>query len=293
MLRMFRSGVWDEQFESKHDWPPTTPRVRYALCSIPRSGSHFLGHLLHAAGCFGYPLEYFNPLNFPEWRRRAKAAGSADAVTFLESKRTSPNGCFGIKLHYDHLPAAVNRIGLSELLDGWRFVLLRRNDILAQAISWERAAQTRAWRSEMARRASARYDRAAIAYRLGQVLAQNEGWQRFMVEMGVEPLELAYEDVVADPGGAIRRIADLLDVEPSPGLEVRSPPTAIQRSRTSDEWRERFVAEMRERHRASAARGRWAPDIGIVKRLPLSSRLERVARRQLRRASGLFTRASP
>jgi trehalose 2-sulfotransferase len=284
------SDVWHEQFDPKHDLVSTTPTVRYVLCTTPRSGSHFLGHLLQRSGSFGYPLEYFNPLNLPEWQKRAAAEGASEVVEFLESKRTSPNGCFGIKLHYSHLTRAVEVIGLRPLIDRWRFVLLRRRDVLGQAISWARASQTRAWISGMPELAPASYDRAAVAYRLTLVLEHTAGWQRFLAENGVLPLELTYEDVMANPADAVARIADLLRIDlPDPPVagELR---TKVQRSHANDDWREHFIADMREQHRKMAARATWRPEATVVRREPFATRLKRFARGRLRRGS-MFLRA--
>jgi trehalose 2-sulfotransferase len=273
------SAVWHEQFDPKHDMVSTTPTVRYALCTTPRCGSHFLGHLLQRSGYFGYPLEYFNPLNMPEWQKRAAAEGVAGVVEFLENKRTSPNGCFGIKLHYSQLAHAVALIGLRPLIENWSFVLLRRQDVLGQAISWARASQTKAWISNMPERAPASYDRSAIAYRLTLVLEHTAGWQRFLAENGVLPLELTYEDVMATPADAVARIADLLRIDlPDPPVAGELL-TRVQRSRASDDWRERFTADMREQHQTMAARGAWSPEITVVSREPFPTRLRRIARR--------------
>lgn len=287
------SAVWHEQFDPKHDLVSTKPTVRYVLCTTPRSGSHFLGHLLQRFGCFGYPLEYFNPLNFPEWQKRAAAEGKAKVVEFLESKRTSPNGCFGIKVHYSHLPHAVAVIGLRPLIENWRFILLRRRDVLGQAISWTRASQTGAWISGMPERAPASYDRTAVAYRLTLVLEHTAGWQRFLAENGVLPLELTYEDVMASPADAVARIADLLSVELRDSPLTGDLRTEVQRSRASDDWRDKFTADMREQHRRMAARSTWKPEATVVRREPFPTRLKRFARNHLRRGSIFLANAAP
>jgi len=286
--------IWREQFDRKHDLVNTTaPTVRYVLCTTPRCGSHFVGHLLYRSGLFGYPLEYFNPLNYPEWQKRTAAAGATDVLGYLEGKRTSPNGCFGIKLHYSHLAAAVAVIGLRPLIDDWRFVLLRRRDVLGQAVSWARAVQTRAWISDMPELAPARYDRAAIAYRLNLLLEQTAGWQRFLAENGVLPLELTYEDVVASPAGAMSKIADLLGVDLPDSAPTGELPVEVQRTRTSGAWREQFIREMRERHRRAAARTRWSPEVTAMRREPFATRLKRFARTRLHRAGTFFKNAPP
>jgi LPS sulfotransferase NodH len=66
---------WTEQFDPALDFPvPADVSVRYAICSTPRSGSHFLGQLLYATGRMRCPLEYFNRRNIVRWQERAAAA---------------------------------------------------------------------------------------------------------------------------------------------------------------------------------------------------------------------------
>lgn len=217
-----------------------------------------LTHLLKGGGVFGWPLEFFNPRHFQEWKSRAAEEEAEDVVELMERRRTSPNGCFGIKVHYGDLRNVIATLGGRQLIDGYHFILLRRRDVLGQAISWVRAEQTRAWSSAAPELASPKYDRAAIADRLQLVVKHTGRWQHFMAETGKRPLELIYENVADRPIDAVTKVAEFLGIDlPDDTLSIHGPPLKIQRTSMNDEWRDRFVEEMRRFHVGAADKGMW------------------------------------
>ncbi|MFO1060277.1 MAG: Stf0 family sulfotransferase [Dongiaceae bacterium] len=239
--------AWPEQFTPAYDLAGPPPAVRYAICTTPRSGSHFLALMMKNTGLFGCPLEYFHGEYLPIWRRRAEAEGFGSVIRFLEGRRTGANGRLGIKIDRASLPATVAEIGPGFLRGDWRFVFLRRRDLLAQALSWTAAAQTGAWKSDWARRGAAAYSRHEIAWRVGLAARQNASWQQFFAERGQVPLELVYEDVEQDPQGALEAVAGFLGTKLPAGLDAgRLVETRVQRSAGTAAWRERYVRETRE-----------------------------------------------
>jgi hypothetical protein len=97
---------YPEQFSPRLDFPPYdgTPRL-YLMATMPRCGSHFLGHTLHSTGQFGFPLEYLNRMNLDIWRARLKAVDDLSALESLLRIRTSPSGWFGLKAHWNQFSA--------------------------------------------------------------------------------------------------------------------------------------------------------------------------------------------
>jgi LPS sulfotransferase NodH len=195
------------------------PQESYFVCATPRSGSWFLCGLLASTGVAGRPHEWF-------WRdTRAsleRAWGVRDKREYLElvlAAGTTSNGVFGAKVMFGLLP------GL-EPFPRPRFVWMRRRDRLAQAASFARAVQTGHWHHwDPPARAEpeARPDMVeALRAELDELEA---GWERWFAERGVEPLEVAYEELAADPAAETRRVLAFLglplDVEPRP-LTVRT-----------------------------------------------------------------------
>ncbi|MEM6974032.1 MAG: Stf0 family sulfotransferase [Pseudomonadota bacterium] len=245
-------AVWEAQFERAEDFPPTPVRHRLVLCSTPRCGSHYLGHRLRAAG-LGYPLEYVNAANLMRWRTRAAgeaaqigAPAPLSPLDHVKRHRTAPGGIFAIKVHHNQLAAF-----LAEEPDplGCRFVLIERDDMLAQAVSYAWAAQTGAWISGMAETGTPRYDRTLIAEKLEAIAAGRAGWRAFLAANAIRPLSLSFEHVRAEPAAAVAAIAAYLGLDPSahrlPDTEHGFAPRAQSDGRKRD-WAQRFVEQTAE-----------------------------------------------
>jgi trehalose 2-sulfotransferase len=197
------------------------PRESYFICATPRSGSWYLAGLLASTGVAGRPHEWF-------WRdTRAsleRAWGVRDDAEYLELVLTAgstPNGVFGAKVMFGSLPPL-------DPFPSPRLVWMRRRDRLAQARSFARAVQTGHWHhwDPAPRVTPERRDDMveALAAELDELEA---GWQRWFGDAGVEPLEVEYERLDADPSRETRRVLSFLglplDVQPR-ALTVRSPP---------------------------------------------------------------------
>jgi trehalose 2-sulfotransferase len=262
-----REPVWKDQFLPEQDLVGPAPTVRYVICSTPRSGSHFLGHMMKNTGVFGYPLEYFNPGNLPTWRQRASAEGYESVIRFLEGKRTGRNGRLGIKLHRTHLAAAIEEIGVEALQSDWKFILLRRRDILGQALSWSNAAQTGVWMSGLPAKGEAVYDRQLIMKYMKRICRQGASWREFLAERGLVPLELAYEDVAADPSGALETVSEFLSTPLPRDLDVsRIVTTKVQRANFMEAWRERFIRETKEQSKLASSTEYAEPEVSLMRR---------------------------
>jgi LPS sulfotransferase NodH len=239
---------WTEQFDPALDFPPSGDvSIRYAICSTPRSGSHFLGQYLYATGNMGCPLEYFNRRNIVRWEERAGTAETgADVVRFIAGIRTSPNGCFGIKAHYPHLRTLTRHIPIAEFVSAFAHIHIVRRDLLAQAISFARAEQTDDWISRgPASGRSAVYDSDLIRHCLVEIGRQNASWDYLFHAFGIRPLVVEYESLAADPPACVRRVAGFIGVDLPADTPIPGPRTSRQRDEESESWRDRFIDEMR------------------------------------------------
>ncbi|MFJ9629170.1 Stf0 family sulfotransferase [Streptomyces sp. NPDC101175] len=180
----------------------------------------------------------------------------------LAAGRTG-NGVFGAKLMWGthaeltsrladlHPDLAGDEVGLLEREFGTRlrFVHLRRDDTLAQAVSWLRAEQTGVWfvggRGEIggARSASAAgrpsYDRDAVTRILRTVEEHDAGWRRWFESHGVEPYRVRYEDLSADPEAVTLRVLDHLGLTLPAGRRI-TPSHQRQADRLNEEWAARY-----------------------------------------------------
>ena len=243
-------------YEGKFDFPSRAapPERSYMLASVPRTGSTYLSHLLWRTGCLGAPLEY---LNFDPAGPYFFAATSAENQSWLwESvvrRRTSPNGIFGVKCFPAQLQALQD--GNPQLLQqvmslltgdgaGAKVVLLERADRDAHAISYARATLSGVWRREQEASGNTTVEFSQLAVeRARQALdAQENAWTQMLSELRIDPLVLAYEEVVADPGAAVRAVAGYVGATLDPAAAVDIPAVERQSEADSRAWAERYAA---------------------------------------------------
>jgi LPS sulfotransferase NodH len=93
------------------------------------------------------------------------------------------------------------------------FVRPRRDDEVAQAVSFWKAVASGHWHCWDPPAGEARYDERASAHLLAEIRAHNELWRARFDANGVTPLDVRYEAVAADPDGEARRVLDFLGVD--------------------------------------------------------------------------------
>jgi LPS sulfotransferase NodH len=155
------------------------------------------------------------------------------------------------RLAHLHPDLAGDELRLLELEFGrrLRFVQLRRDDILAQAVSWLRAEQTGVWfiggKGEIsggkATPAGGRpsYDRDAITGTMRTIEEHNAGWERWFEVYGIEPHRVRYEDLSADPSAVTLRVLDHLGLALPAGGHI-TPSHQRQADRLNEEWADRY-----------------------------------------------------
>ena len=245
----------DTGYEGKFDFPARMgpPATSYLLASMPRTGSSWFSHLLWRTGCLGAPLEY---LNFEKSGPYGFASGSPDLQQQLWrsilSRRTSPNGVFGIKCFPMQLEALVegNPALLSSVMQvllprgrAKRVVHLGRRDRIAHIVSYARATLSGIWRKEQESGPAPEpeYSQEALATADRWLALQEAAWAGMYKDLAIEPLRLWYEDAIADPEGAVRQVADHLGVAIDPQAAVAVPPVERQSRGAGADWAERYA----------------------------------------------------
>ena len=221
----------------------------YAICTVPRSGSNWLGQLLGSTGVLGNPLEYFNG---PGRRQLTDPSYPDDPQQQVERVLTmgkTPNGIYGVKLFAPQFQEIESRVRLSRDLPNLRFIFLRRQDVLGQAISWARALQTHQYRTTQAVQGDMFYDPALILDRIRQIFLEYSQWSAYFARTGMSPIEILYEDLLDDPWPAVDRIAGLFGHRRDVQIRPDRIDIEIQRDAVNEEWRRRFLAEAGDRDR--------------------------------------------
>jgi LPS sulfotransferase NodH len=248
----------------------TTPTDAYFICATPRTGSSLLLGLLDSTGVAGYPQAYFRPPDEALWAERWGIAHTPqralDYEEFVRSALTAGrtgNGVFGAKLMWGthaepadrlaevHPDLAGDDLRLLEREFGrrLRFVRLRRDDVLAQAVSWLRAEQTGVWyvggRGEIggsgATGAEPRFDADAIERIVRLIEEHDTGWERWFAAYGIEPCRVRYEELSADLDAVTHRVLDFLGLALPPDRKI-TPGHRRQADRLNEEWIARYRA---------------------------------------------------
>ena len=237
--------LYEDQFSSEHDYPhQTETRKTLVIASTVRSGSHMLGHVLKQTDAFGFPLEYANKHNLSEWKKRFNRRSLPGVLEDLMAKRTSPNGVFGIKVHYSHIERFGGFAALCELLPNPYFVLLSRDDVMAQAVSLAIAKQTGSWISgQGSEQTQPEYRFNDIDDGLRRICMENASWQYTLVASGSRFMQLNFSDVKANTPNAVLRIADFMGVNVDANKIPLVPVTQRQSSEMNTQWLSRFQRE--------------------------------------------------
>lgn len=247
---MVKSTIYQRQFESNLDFPRiNTPEITYILCSTPRCGSHLLGHTLYKTGQLGWPLEYFNPVNLPVWQQRFQTQGLQDTFAAIQQHRTSPNGCFGCKLHYDHFAALTQSGQFEQLFPNIVCIFMRRRDIVSQAVSWAKAASTGSWIAEQPAFSTAHYNRQDVESKLQKIILDNAQWLYVISRRSWPVLEVFYEDFVENPEQTIVSVFDFLNIEPDASKSMADFSLPVrQGGKTNADWKQAYLTQVSQQN---------------------------------------------
>lgn len=235
--------------------PPA--RIPYLIAFTPRSGSSYLCDVLRQAKLFGRPDELLSVDFLPRLRERLAPAESPDEYVDLVLRATrSHNGVAGLKaswFQFDDFCRAMHDPGVFEK---FRIIHLTRRDMVAQAVSLDRATATGVFHTNITHDQAAlsalqqlTYDHERIAQWFRHISVQECGWRNYFAEKGIVPLTITYEEIYENVGSVAQRIAGYLGrPRAAHGVKPDSVFTKLAQ-RQSVEWGCRFRLEQDERLR--------------------------------------------
>lgn len=211
-------------------------------------------------------------------RRPSGGFGYGDFVRAAVVAGRTPNGVFGAKVMWGTLEEIVAKLAAVdpdraatdvELLDRafgrTRFVFLRREDTVAQAVSWLRAEQTNQWyvgHPEPFDR-EPNYDFDAIHQLVGDIRAHNSGWLDWFASVDVRPYSISYEDLILDPAVVTSGILAHLGLDIPDELAV-TPRHQQQFDEVNTDWIPRYRAESDGTAERSSRTAGLRPDVAAA-----------------------------
>jgi len=266
-------------------------RIGYVICTAPRAGSTLLAEALEATGRAGRPKEYFDvhERNEQYWIRTLGIESDADYIPKVIEAGLTPNGVFGLKLHWyqlpafyekltarlgakgtDGSPASIDRL-ISDCFGDHRYIWLLRRNKIAEGISYYRAAKTDIWykhsggaaRSDFVDKRLA-FDYVEIDRHIRFIEEFNLAWEAYFRQGRLKVMVLYYEDFVMQYETTIRAVLEYLGIEHK-DLSIVSPRLERQADARSLEWERQYV-EMQQSQSASAGQRITPPDVHSKKR---------------------------
>jgi LPS sulfotransferase NodH len=245
----------EHEMSATFDFPRARCRFKYLICSTPRSGSWLLCGGLASTGVAGRPAEYLSRPYSLAYRTRTGGVPVKRSVywQFLLEHRTSPNGVFGMKAHFEHLAGRFPETELQKrALAGFdRLIFVWRRDKLAQAVSAWKASQTRVFRLTAAdspgygRAAPELYSFRGIAERLAMIADQDTNWRALLAGFADRTFSITYEELAADYVASIQRVLLALGLGDAVRHVDPQPQVLPQRDEINRLWEERFLQELR------------------------------------------------
>jgi len=236
-----------------------TANVSYFISTAPRTGGFLLAEALQSTGIAGRPREYFDPVIERKWIERQPVRPATPYFETAIAEGMSSNGVFGAKVLWHQFAYLMTKPRLiegtsasgAELLrrtfPDLRYVFLTRRDKIRQAISYDRAIRSGLWWSIAATADGNGQPQGLPSFDFEQIdewvtrLCQFEScWRRQFKRMGVEPFEIAYEDLVAGYDSVVREILRFLDLRFSEDQNLAPPRLQRQADEVTEEWVDRY-----------------------------------------------------
>lgn len=240
----------------------------YIICATPRSGSTLFCQYLASTGVAGVPASYFNKEGlheYAEYWQILRPDGSYAFADYLAATRragSTTNGILALRVMWSTLAEvtaqlaqlypdlADDELALLEKAFGQpKFIYLRREDVVAQAISLYRAQQTGYWHIDegQAPEQPPAFDFDAIHSFVNELRHDNLGWQAWFRKVGVEPMPVVYEDFAADPETTVSEVLRFLELDLPAGVELRAHNQRLADHMTTL-WLGRYKDELRKRN---------------------------------------------
>jgi len=236
-----------QHYQPEYDFPKFVGETKslLMLASIPRSGSTFLALEMWKTGMLGSPLEYFNFLLLSKVGRwRHSVIDMHNYWNDVKMARTSPNGIFSFKMFPSNYGDVSNLDeSFLEKICPSKVIYLKRNDSLAQAISYSKAIRTGAWYAGALENVKVTYDKNHIAECEISIARQHEFWMKVFDFTKADVLTISYEDLLVSPENVMKKIFLYMGIEEEKKLRLDIGTIGIQRTDETARWKDLYSLE--------------------------------------------------
>jgi trehalose 2-sulfotransferase len=200
------------------------PKNRYAILSVPRSGSTLLARGMEATGKLGVPLEYFNQNAMDAWQYLNPDfdVSLKGYLSEIEKRRTSESGWFGLKVHYRHFENLFGGLAFEEAMQfvekqDYCILTTRRNKV-AQSVSYFRARASGIWSSEHQEMIKSEplpenvFNPEEALHCLDVITNGEQQWRRVLENSQIKFLEVVFEDLTENYFDEMQRVFEFLGV---------------------------------------------------------------------------------
>jgi len=216
------------------------------LLSEGRSGTNWLGSMLSATDQLGKMSEW---LGAELLGKDIEQFSEAEFFAEVMQRGATDNGRFAIKIFPRHLQLVNTHLGfdfIKKCVQEYeiKLLMLTRQDVLAQAVSFVRGIQSRQWTSKNRKQGSESYDFDALCRAYFYISRSNHYWDSYLSINQYECERFVYEDLLPDPTPFLDCVTSALDVDQE--FEWKSD-LKVQRDAMSQEWSQRFRADINSR----------------------------------------------
>lgn len=213
------------------------------LCFINRSGSNYLAELLASGGQYNRGAEILSHPAVLAISKQRKVERFQDFFADI-ARCQQKSGRFFVKAALQHLDILGRAGVLDQIAHKSQYVLLERNDVLGQAISFSLAYVTRGFSSAAkgaAKPEDVAFSRETIDRYIKAIAQSRQQFAEFFGRNGLIPVRIVYECLIAEPEGEARRLARELGLRDF-SVDMSNVRLERQAGPVSDEWRRRYLS---------------------------------------------------
>ncbi len=215
------------------------------ICFTNRSGSNLLAEGIERYSNAAYGGEYFNHPSVIGFCRKRKINSFSEFCIRLQNHTLgkSKKRIFCTKLGQSQLYFLTKIKALPYLLPNPKFVLIKRRDVLAQAVSFSIANQTLKWNNKQEGNGEkAVFQQDDIAKRVKAIVTANAYFDEYFALTGEKCFQFYYEDLVEGFNGKMSELISNLGLE-----QVATPEySAISLKRQGNSINQQYSDRMRQ-----------------------------------------------